>query len=319
MKRIAPGFLCLISCSLYFTITGCDKTGDVVPVINNTIAGQILKDTNYSLFESLVGKANLAITLEGPGPFTVFTPDDDAFAASGITQSTINGLTQAQAQRIVLYHTLNSKTLAADLPAGPNGQVATFNNDSLFVTKNANGIFVNGIKLIQADMPADNGVMHLAGRVILPSAGTVAETAILNRLDSLAKAISRATNDSTGDAGLKNILNTATITLFAPTDSAFISLLTDLSLTDINEIPVNTLVAALEYHLTSGRLFSNQLADGPLTMLSGVTAIIGLTAGAAGGPAITGNNNGGNASTILSKDVLFNNGLLYVIDRVLLP
>ena len=58
-----------------FLATGCDKEEDVVPVINNTVAGAILKGVGYSTMEALLGKANLAITLDGTGPFTVFAPE----------------------------------------------------------------------------------------------------------------------------------------------------------------------------------------------------------------------------------------------------
>ena len=224
-------------------------------VIENTIAGIILNDSNFSSLEALMVKANVAITFDGTDPFTVFAPDNAAFAASGITPAFINGLSQAQAQTIFLYHALISKVMVADLPTGPNAKVITFHNDSVFVTKDTNGVFVNGNKLIQTDIIADNGVLHKIDRVLMPPAGNITQTIIENGLDSLAKAIARATNDTTGDNSLDSMLNSSMVTMFAPNDSAFTSLLSSLSLNSINDISVDTLSNVLKYHLTSGRSF----------------------------------------------------------------
>jgi uncharacterized surface protein with fasciclin (FAS1) repeats len=308
-----------IAISICLLTTGCDKEEDVVPVIKNTIAGAILKGVGYNTLEALVGKANLAITLDGTGPFTVFAPDDSAFAASGINISFINSLSQQQAQTIMLYHILNSKVLVADLPAGPNAKVTTFNGDSIFVTKNSSGVYINGAKVIQNDITVDNGIIHKIDRALNPPVGDIIQTVFANGLDSLSKAIARATNDTTGDAGLTNTLNTSTITMFAPTDSAFINLLTALSLTDINDIPVDSLVDILSYHISPGLIFSSDLAEAPLTMLAGGNTSISLTNGINNGPTVTGAGNGGNASNITTLNIVSRNAIVHIIDRVLIP
>jgi len=300
-------------------IAGCNKKEDIVPVINDTVAGLILKGAEFNTLEALVAKANLAITLDGTGPFTLFAPDDSAFAASGISVSYINSITQQQAQSILLYHTLNSKVLVADLPAGPNAKVTTFSGDSVFVTKNSSGIYINGVKILQNDIAADNGIIHKIERVLNPPAGTITQTVIVSGLDSLAKAIDRATNDTTGSPVLTNVLNTATITMFAPTDSAFIYLLSALSLTEINKIPVHTLVSILNYHIVPGLIFSPDLVDGPLTMLTGGNTTVNLTNGVDGGPAIMGGGNGGTASNITTKNIVARNAVIHLIDKVLIP
>jgi len=310
-------FFLTLSTSLF--ITGCDKTEDVPGVIENTIAGIILNDSNFSSLEAVMVKANLAITFDGTDPFTVFAPDNAAFAASGITPNVINSLSQAQAQTIFLYHTLISKVMAADLPAGPNATVITFNSDSVFVTKDSGGVFVNGNKLIQADIIADNGVLHKIERVLNPPAANIEETIIANGLDSLAKVIARATNDSTGYPELDSVLNSAMVTIFAPTDSSFVDLLATMSMSVIDSLPIDALVNLLTYHIVPGRAFSSDLTDGPLTMLSGGNATINLTNGLNGGPTITGANNGGNPSNITVPNIISRNGVVHIIDRVLIP
>ncbi len=312
-----PVLLLLTSVSIF--ITACEKTEDEPAVIENTIAGIILNDSTLSTFEALMVKANLAITFDGTDPYTVFAPDNAAFAASGITTAIINNYSQAQAQTIFLYHTLVSKVMAADLPVGPNAVVTTFTNDSLFVTKDGNGgVFINGNKLIQADINADNGVIHIINGVLYPPATNIVEAVLLNGLDSLAKAIARATNDSTGDNGLDSLLNSSMVTMFAPTDSAF-AYLDSLWSTNIDSVGMDTLVNVLKYHITPGRIFSSDLVDGPFIMSSGGNTLIGLTNGPTGGPTITGTNNGGMPSNITAPNIISRNGVVHIIDRVLLP
>jgi uncharacterized surface protein with fasciclin (FAS1) repeats len=300
-------------------VTSCDKDDDDTPVVTNTVTDVVVKNDNFSTLEAAVIKANLQGTLSGAGPFTVFAPDNAAFAASGITTTVLNSLTPAQVQAILLYHTIGAKILAADVPAGPNAKVVTAGGDSVFVTKNASGVYINGIKVNTADVGADNGVIHVIGRVLNPPVGNIVETAVASGLDSLVKAVLRATNAPGGDPTLANTLSTARLTVFAPTNAAFTQLLGVLSLTDINQIPVPTLLAVLRYHVVGGRAFSSDLANGSLPMLAGGNTTINLTNGAGGGPSILGNGNGGTRSNITGTNIVCRNGVVHLIDRVLLP
>jgi len=300
-------------------IIGCDKDDDDTPAATNTVTDLVVADASFSTLEAAVVKANLATTLSGAGPFTVFAPDDAAFSASGITSATINTLTPAQLQAILLYHTLGSKILASDVPAGPNAKVVTASGDSVFVTRNASGVYINGIKVSQADINASNGVIHKIGRVLNPPAGTIVETAVASGLDSLVKAVTRATTAPGGDPSLAGTLGTATLTVFAPTNAAFTNLLSALSLTNINDIPIATLLAVLRYHVVAGRAFSSDLANGSLAMLAGGNTTINLTNGTGGAPTITGTNNGGTSSNITATNIICRNGVVHIIDKVLIP
>ncbi len=312
-------FMSALSALLIFS--SCDKDDDNGVTATNTITDIVVKSDDFSTLESAVIKANLQTTLSGTGPFTVFAPDNAAFAASGITSTTLNTLTADQVKNILLYHTLSSKVLAASVPAGPNAKVITAGGDSVFVTRNSAGVFVNGIKVTQADIAADNGVIHRIGRVLLPPAGNIVQTAQAtgSGLDSLVKALVRANNAPGGDPNLLNTLSTATITVFAPSNAAFTQLLAALGTSDINNIPVATLLAVLRYHVVGGRAFSSDLQNGTLTMLAGGSTTINLTNGTGGGPTITGNGNSGNKSNIAVTNIICRNGVVHVIDRVLLP
>jgi uncharacterized surface protein with fasciclin (FAS1) repeats len=305
--------------SLPLLITSCDKDDDDVPVVTNTVTDVVVKNDNFSTLEAAVLKANLQATLSGTGPFTVFAPDNAAFTASGITTAVLNSLTPAQVQSILLYHTIGAKILAADVPAGPNAKVTTASGDSVFVTKNASGVFVNGIKVNTADVGADNGVIHVIGRVLNPPAGNIVETAVASGLDSLVKAVTRATTAVGGDPALAGTLSSVTLTVFAPTNAAFTQLLGALSLTDINQIPIGQLLSVLRYHVVGGRAFSSDLTNGSLPMFAGGSTTTNLTNGTGGGPTILGNGNGGTRSNITATNIVCRNGVVHLIDRVLLP
>jgi len=307
----------LITTGTLIFLSSCDK--DETTPATNTITDVVVSGSNFTTLESAVIKANLQATLSGAGPFTVFAPDDAAFAASGITTAVLNSLTAPQVQNILLYHTIGSKILAANVPAGPNAKVITASGDSVFVTKNATGVYVNGIKVNTADISADNGVIHTIGKVLIPAAGNIVETAVASRLDSLVKAVTRATTAPGGDPTLASTLSSARLTVFAPTNAAFTQLLSALSLSKIDDIPVATLLAVLRYHVVGGRAFSSDLSNGNLAMLAGGNTVINLTNGTAGGPTITGNGNGTNKSNIISTNIVCRNGVVHLIDRVLLP
>jgi uncharacterized surface protein with fasciclin (FAS1) repeats len=300
-------------------LSSCNKDDD--PVVTNTITDVVSNTASFSVLKEAVVKANLATTLSGTGPFTVFAPDNTAFANAGITSATVTALSASQLSDLLLYHTIGSKILAANVPAGPNAKVVTAGGDSVFVTKNASGVFVNGIKVAVADIAADNGVIHQLSKALNKPSGNIVATAQAagSGLDSLVKAIVRANNAPGGDPNLISTLSTATITVFAPTNAAFTQLLTALGTNDINNIPVATLLAVLRYHVVGGRAFSSDLANGNLAMLAGGNTTINLTNGVGGGPTIKGNGNGANLSNIVATNIMARNGVVHVIDRVLLP
>ncbi|MEO8771509.1 MAG: fasciclin domain-containing protein [Ferruginibacter sp.] len=304
--------LILLGTLFTVTLTSCKKDDNPAPVVtSNTITDKVVADASLTLLEKAVIKAGLDVTLKGTGPFTVFAPDDAAFAASGISSATIDALTPAQLSTLLLYHTIPAKILAADVPAGPNAKVVTASGDSVFVTKNSSGVFINGIKVTTADIVADNGVIHKIGRVLNPPAGNIVQTAVASGLDSLVKAVTLA--------GLAGTLSGGTLTVFAPTNQAFTDLLAALSLTDINQIPIATLTAVLTYHVVGGRAFSSDLANGSLGMLAGGNTTINLSNGTGGGPTILGNSNGTTKSNIIATNIVCTNGVVHLIDHVLLP
>ncbi len=307
--------------TLVILLAGCDKDDDNNSMADQTIAAMVVANDNYSTLETAVVKANLQTTLSGSGPYTVFAPDNAAFTASGITSTTINGLTVQQLTSILLYHTLGSEVPAASVPAGPNAKVITASGDSVFVTRSASTVFVNGIKVEEADINASNGIIHRIGKVLMPPTGNLVATAQASGsgLDSLVKAVLRAANGPGGNPALIAALQSSVLTLFAPDNAAFTQLLSALGVSDINAIPVATLLAVLQYHVVPGRVFTSDLTNGSVTMLAGGTATVNLTNGTNGGPTITGSSDAMNKSNIINTNIMARNGVVHVIDRVLLP
>lgn len=107
---------------------------------------------------------------------------------------------------------------------------------------------------------------------------------------------------------------TGPYTVFAPTNAAFQSLLTELNVASLNDIPAATLEAVLKYHVVSGKVLSSSLTEGQsVATLQGSNFTIGLS----GGAKIT--DNGSRVSNITATDVDCSNGVIHAIDKVLLP
>lgn len=303
----------LIFFALSLGLISCRKDDDPIIDQKSTITDIVSSDNNYSLLKSAVVKANLATSLTGTGPFTVFAPNDQAFTASGITSTTIGSLSSDQLKNILLYHTLASKVLAADVPAGPNAAVATAGGDKIYVTKNSNGVFVNGCKVIQADILASNGVIHSIERVLIPPTGNLVEVAQSNNnLTYLVAAVVRASEGSTNVA---QVLSSAgPFTVFAPTNQAFIDA-GFATIASIQAADPNTLASILTYHVIADRAFSSDLSNGQiLKTANGGTIKIGLGTSAT----VQGNSNT-SPSNITAANIMATNGVVHVIDKVLLP
>jgi uncharacterized surface protein with fasciclin (FAS1) repeats len=301
-----------VSMLLFFTSCKKDKTNDP-PEKPNTIADIVSTNSSFTILKSAVVKANLATTLSSAGPFTVFAPDDNAFNTSGITSSVIASLSADELKSILLYHTLGSKVMAADVPAGPNAPVTTAGGETIYVTKNTKGVFVNGCKVTSADIAASNGVIHSIEHVLIPPAGNLVEVAQgNNNLTYLVAAVLRASEGSTNVAQV--LSSDGAFTVFAPTNQAFIDAGFP-TIASLEEADPNTLAAILTYHVISARAFSSDLSDGQsLTTANGGTIKIGIGSNAT----VKGNSNE-SAANITAVNIMATNGVVHVIDKVLLP
>jgi transforming growth factor-beta-induced protein len=154
-------------------ISGWQDAGYPVATTLKDIVDTAVSNGSFNTLAAALTKANLIETLKGPGPFTVFAPTDDAFAALlsnlGITADQL--LANPELGNILLYHVVPGKVMAADVLALPNGtMVETANGKSLKVTFMDGSVYVDGAKVLATDVMATNGVIHVIDAVILPQA-----------------------------------------------------------------------------------------------------------------------------------------------------
>jgi uncharacterized surface protein with fasciclin (FAS1) repeats len=324
----------IISFIIIVATTSCKKAEDVPTIVAiNTITDKIIADTSFTLLKEAAIKAGLDTKFKTTGPFTVFAPDNTAFKNAGFTSAVIAAATTTAVDlnKLLSYHTVNTKYLSTNITAGVNTRLITLSGDSIYVKKSIAGeIFVNGIPVSKPNIEADNGVMHQMGKVLKPANGNIIATATAQGMDSLVVAIQRvngATLAQGGDPTITATLSNTNLTVFAPSNAAFRALLTALALQNISQVPIATLTAVLKYHVVVERTFSSDLVTGNLTMLPGTpnTTAINIVPAI---PTITGRNSvlnlsvGGstvNTCNITSTNIMCRNGVLHLIDRVLLP
>ena len=283
------------------------KKDDAPPPTPNTVVN-VATTNGFTTLVSAIGTAGLTATLNGTGPFTVFAPTNAAFAAiTAPSDPTALG-------NILKYHVVSGKILSGALPTSYATGVVTVNGDSVYVKRFPSGnAYVNGVKVETANVDASNGVVHVIGTVLLPPATSVVAVA---QSDTSFKLLVQAVVK----CGLASALSApGALTVFAPTNSAFRAAGFDsTAIANANAATVSTLTSVLQYHVVPARAFSADLIEGLTsapTLLTGKT----LTLSVSGGAKVTGSGNGGSASNITKVNIVAKNGVVHVIDRVLLP
>ncbi len=312
-KTVTAGIVGILFCLIVASCKKSTSSNTTPPPAGTTITDVVAANSSFTILNKAIVKADMGTTLSGTGPYTLFGPTDSAFNVSGIQSTDIDTMSADHLKAIVSYHTLPSKMMAADMPAGPNAKVLTSTGDSVFVTKNASGVFVNGVPVTQADIAASNGVIHAIGGVLIPPTGDLVHTiAADTSLSFLNAAIIRA---SQGTTDLATILASGGIyTVFAPTNEAFRAA-GYANIDAINAVEPNVLAPILTYHALWGRTFSSDLVDGatPATV-NGGTVTISTT----GGWSVKGTTNA-TKSNITKANIVASNGVIYKIDQVLMP
>ena len=297
----------LLSGFLLLSTTSCKKD-DPVPAPTPTITDIVVSDANFSILKQAVTKAGLATALS-TGTLTVFAPDNTAFAAAGITSATIDALTATEVADILKYHVVNAKVPSTGVPASDT--VNTLLGKNIYASKNANGVFVNGIKVKTADVSASNGVIHVISSVLLPPTKTIAQLATDEpNLSLLLTAVVRANLAGAVSAAGK-------YTVFAPTNSAFIAAgFPDAAA--INAAPVDAVAAIVKAHIIPTNVFASDLIQGQTaaTLQAGKSLTIGTNP-----PSVKISNSTNPASNILAPsgvNITATNGVVHLVDRVIL-
>jgi uncharacterized surface protein with fasciclin (FAS1) repeats len=270
-----------------------------------TVVEIIVNSPNHTTLEAAVIAADLAGTLSGDGPFTVFAPTDAAFSAlpAGLLDELLADPDGALTD-ILLYHVVSGTALSTDLADGQ--MITTLFGQDVTVTINGNGVFINDAEVIVADILADNGVVHVIDAVLVPQPdlpATVVDIVVNSPVHTTLEAAVIA-------ADLAGTLSgDGPFTVFAPTDAAFAALPAGL-LDELLADPDGALTDILLYHVVSGTALSTDLADGQM-----ITTLFGQDV------TVTINGNGVfiNDAEVIVADILADNGVVHVIDAVLVP
>ncbi|CAM1356827.1 MULTISPECIES: fasciclin domain-containing protein [Tenacibaculum] len=307
--------LSLLLCLSSFTSCSDD---DVIDEKQKDIVELASATSTLSTLVSAVQKAGLVDALKADGPFTVFAPTNDAFQALLDSNSSWNSLDDIPVETlktVLMFHVLTSKVKSTDLSNVYVNTLATGPNDenlSLQV-ETTGGVEFNGdSKPVTVDVEARNGVVHIIDKVMLPP--NVVTLALNNSgFTNLVTALTDSRHTTDFVTVLKG---DGPFTVFAPTNRAFEELLaTNSSWNSIGDIPIATLDAVLKYHVVNGaNVQSKQLTNNQeVTMLSGDKITVDLSSGA---KLKTTSNQ---SVVISSTDVQGANGVIHVVDSVLLP
>ena len=304
MKYLKFSFILALS---LFVLSSCDNDDDPM-VESNTIVDIAAADAQFSTLVSALQRTGLDAILNAPGNFTVFAPTNDAFDQLGVDLGTLSNDELAE---ILLYHVLGASVRSTDLQdgltyastastSGPNDEQLT-----LLIDNDGGSVTVNGsVNVSSVDITAQNGVIHVVDDVIMPL--NVVGHAVANPgFSTLVEQLGSAPGDL-----VSTLSSTGPFTVFAPTNEAF-EQISDVVAT----LTPEQIADVLTYHVIAGsNVRSTDLTNGAEVMtVNGQTITIDLTSGAQIIDA------GGNASNIVLTDVQATNGVIHVIESVIVP
>jgi transforming growth factor-beta-induced protein len=285
-------------------LAACGNDDPVSPSDGPTIAQLASETAQLSTLNTALTTADLATALEGDGPFTVFAPVNEAFdnLPDGALDALLASANRETLTALLQYHVVPGTYRAADLSDGQ--QLVTLSGETLRVSVEGSTVRVAGVLVSTADIEAANGTVHLVSNVLTEALSLVSLAELTPTLSTLVSAVDAANLREAleGDGG------GAGYTVFAPNNAAFAAL----------EEPLPTdpeaLAPILQQHVLLTRTLSGALTDGQvLTTLAGVTLTVerdGATVRLVG-PS--------NSVDVVQADVRGANGVLHVIDGVLLP
>ena len=267
-----------------------------------TIVDIAVADGRFETLVTAVVTAELADTLSGEGPFTVFAPTDDAFAK--LPEGTVEALLEdiPALTDILLYHVVSGEVLAADVVAL---DYATTLLDKDIEIRVVDGmVYLNDAQVVITDIIADNGVIHVIDSVLLPpeSVGSIVDIAVENgSFTTLVTALQEADL-------VETLSGEGRFTVFAPTDAAFAKLPEGTIEALLADIPALTDI--LLYHVVDGRVLAEDVV-----LLEEAETLLGenVSIRVEDGKVFI------NESEVILTDIMADNGVIHVIDSVLLP
>lgn len=287
---------------------GCKATAKAALVAHEDAPADIVDTAvgagSFNTLVAAVKAAGLVEALKGEGPFTVFAPTDEAFAAlpKGTLETLLEPKNKGLLTSILTYHVASGDVRAKQVVKMSAAE--TLNGQRVDVKVTKEGVFVDGAQVVTTDIVCKNGVIHVIDKVILPSSDDVVATAVeAGAFKTLTAAVQAA--------GLvKALQGDGPFTVFAPTDDAFAALPAGTVEALLKPEAKEKLQTILKHHVIAGRVFSDKAAKGATVKTLAGTM---LTTRTEEGAVLVGE------AKVLKADLDCANGVIHVIDRVLLP
>lgn len=259
---------------------------------------------SFKTLAAALTAADLVDALKGEGPFTVFAPTDEAFAKlpEGTIATLLKPENKAKLAGILTYHVVAGAVTSGDVVklAG----ATTLNGQRVDIKYADKKVMVDKATVVKADIKCSNGVIHVIDSVMLPADANIPATADkAGTFKTLLAAVKAA--------GLVDVLSgDGPFTVFAPTDEAFAKLPKGTVESLLKPENKDKLVAILKYHVVSGRVFSDDAVKAEKAeTLQGQDVRIAVK----DGKAMV------NESRLVATDIDASNGVIHVVDAVLLP
>ncbi|XP_042882493.1 transforming growth factor-beta-induced protein ig-h3-like [Penaeus japonicus] len=265
---------------------------------------QVLTERGFKTLVDLVVKAGLADTVSNNGPFTVFAPTDEAFAA--LEPRLVNYLlaNPEVLKNVILYHVVPGQVFSSNLENDLVANSAQGRTLRVNLFSNPSAAVINGVNVIEADITASNGVVHVIDKVLLPPKGTVVDTLVDDeRFSTLVAAVTAA--------GLADTLTSAgPFTVFAPTNDAFNKLPPGTVDSLLQDIPA--LQKILLRHVVPSTLYSRALLGNTFSTASQDE----LTVSQDSFGRVTASTSA-NTAVVTIPNTPVSNGVIHVIDTVI--
>lgn len=308
-----------ISIIVLFTVItiACSKSKDE-PETNNTITDIASRKSDLKIFTQALNITGLAETYKQSGEHTIFAPSNDAFTAFLTAKgfATINDVPVDQLRNLLSNHIINGVFQTTQLTTKyvkslAFGSASSTNELSLYIDTTA-GVKINGMAtVVTSNIVASNGAIHIVDTVIDLPTIAIHTSANLN-LSSFANTLALPAQT----AVLTNLTGSTIYTVFEPTNDAFTSLDTELTSSGgIAGVSDANMSKILSYHITNGNTLSTAFSDS--LVFSTLVLPQSFTLQVTGGTKITDTNN--RISNVTYTNIQCNNGVIHIIDKVLLP
>lgn len=312
LSKLRLPWVLLMGLALLFGFTACDNDDDdITPSDDKTIVDIAAEDPQFSTLVSALQRTGLdAVLANANGSFTVFAPTNTAFTNLGVDLST---LTDEELSAILLYHVLGAEIASTQIQDGKT-YVGTASNTgpndtplSMLIQKGGSTVKINNVADVTTpDIDANNGVIHVINSVLMPL-DLVGHATANDDFTQLVNTLGAASGD------LVSVLqdDSQTYTVFAPVNSAFEAI------ADVAAgLTADELASILTYHVVAGaNVLSTDLNDGQ-TVQTVQTESFTVNIN---GNSVTITDATGATANVIFTDVQATNGVIHVLDKVIMP